>query len=153
MDLQMKLFSALAMFLLAAFSLAAFADNTDEAKRLFERYAAFESAFDSSIAALYADDAIIKNKRTYPTGQVREMTIPAPKYKLLIKAAMPLAKVKGDYNTYSDTTFTEQAPGVLIKATRFSVLKSYYSPISILVAPDATGHWLIREELSESKPF
>ncbi|MFZ2450269.1 MAG: hypothetical protein WAW36_07110 [Methylovulum miyakonense] len=149
----MKLFRVFAIFTLTMFSLSAFAGNTDEAKLLFERYAAFESAFNSSIVDLYADDAIIQNKRTYPTGQIRELNIPAPEYKNLIKSTMPLAKTRGDYSTYSEITFTEQATGVRIKAKRFSVLKKYYSPISILVAPDSSGHWLIREELSESQPF
>jgi hypothetical protein len=35
---------------------------------------------------------------------------------------------------------------------RFSQLKQYNSPISLLIAPDKNGKWLIREALSESQP-
>lgn len=130
-----------------------FAGPIDDAKVLFQRYTALEAAFDPTITDLYSDDAVISNTRTYPTGQVRVVTIPAPQYKALIRKVMPLARMKSDYSTYSETTFTLESNGIRIKAKRFSVLKKYESPISILVAPDKTGTWTIREELSESRPF
>lgn len=99
-----------------------------------------------------ADDATIENKRTYPDGQVRELVVPADRYKALIRQAMPLAKARGDTNSYSTVTFAEEGSGVRIRAIRFSNLKNYPSPISLLVAPDVDGKWLIREELSESRP-
>jgi hypothetical protein len=46
-----------------------------------------------------------------------------------------------------------EGDGVRIKADRFSELKKYHSPISILVKPTPDGVWLIYEELSESRPF
>ena len=61
------------------------------AKQLFERYIALGHVYDVSIADLYADDAVIKNKRTYPTGEVRELTMPAANYKTLIRQAMRTA--------------------------------------------------------------
>lgn len=80
----------------------------DNAKALFDRYVALEHAFDAAVADLYADDAVIKNKRTYPTGQVREMAIPAPRYKALLRSAMPLAKQAGDKSTYSDCKYSTE---------------------------------------------
>ena len=124
----------------------------DKAKQLFDRYVALEHAFDAKAADLYAEDAIIRNKRTYPTGQIREITIPAPEYKELIRAAMPLAKTRSDTNTYSDVRYVEESSRVRITATRYSNLKNYSSPISLLVGPSDGGDWLIYEELSESRP-
>jgi hypothetical protein len=128
------------------------AQATDEAKALFDRYVKLEQAFDPAAADLYADEAVIKNKRTYPNGQVRELTLPAAQYKSLIRQAMPLARARGDTNSYSEITFTKEGSGVRIRATRFSNLKKYSSPISLLVAPGADGGWLIHEEVSESRP-
>lgn len=105
------------------------------------------------MADLYADDALIRNKRFYPDGQVREITIPAPQYKQLLREVMPLAQARNDTSTYSKTTFKLEGMGVRIQAQRFSVMKQYTSPISLRVAPDASGRWLIREELSESRPL
>lgn len=138
---------------IGVFSGVALADPVEDAKDLFARYVALGTAFDPAVADLYADDALIRNKRTYLKGQVRELTMPAPQYKELIRGSMPLAKAKGDLSTYSETTFTEELAGVRIMAKRFSVLKKYYSPLSLLVAPDASGRWVIREEVSESLAF
>jgi hypothetical protein len=122
------------------------------ARQLFERYVALGHAYDPSLADLYADDALIRNKRTYPTGEIRELTMPAAKYKALIRSAMPLAKARGDRNTFSDVSYAAEGDRVRIRASRFSELKKYTSPISLLVGPSANGTWLIYEEVSESRP-
>ena len=124
----------------------------DDARALFDRYVALEKQFDPAVADLYADDAVIKTTRTYPDGQVRDITMPVLTYKGLIRSAMPVAKSRGDTSTYSRVTYTEEGPGVRIRALRFSNLKKYSSPLSLLVAPDTSGRWRIREELSETQP-
>ncbi len=65
---------------------------------------------------------------------------------------MPLAKERGDYSTYSDISFKLEGANVRVTATRFSVLKKYKSPLSLLVGPTPAGDWRILEELSESRP-
>ncbi|MRR58044.1 MAG: hypothetical protein EG824_07525 [Deltaproteobacteria bacterium] len=145
--LVIAFFSALLLF-----AGSSSATSIGDAKAFFDRYVQLENSFDPDVADLYAEDALIKNKRTYPTGQVRELTMPAHKYKTLIRQAMPPAKLRGDTNSYSEITFSKEGSMVRIHATRFSNLKKYSSPISLLVAPDNTGRWLIREEVSESRP-
>jgi hypothetical protein len=113
---------------------------------------ALEKAFDPAAADLYADEAVIQNKRKYPDGQVKTMSMPAPRYKALIRSAMPAAKARNDRSTYSDVRYSAEGAGVRITAQRFSELKKYTSPLSMLVKPDARGAWLIYEELSESQP-
>jgi hypothetical protein len=124
----------------------------DKAKALFKKYIDLEHAFDPAVADLYSDDAVIKNKRTYPTGQVREVTFPAPQYKELVRQAMPLAKKVGDTSTYSDCKYSAEAERVRVTCTRYSERKKYSSPVSLLVGPAPKGEWLIFEELSESQP-
>ena len=124
----------------------------DPARLLFEQYVALGHAYDASLADLYADDAFIKNKRTYPTGEVRELTMPAMKYKALIRQAMPLARARGDRSTFSDVRYAAEGSRVRIRASRFSELKQYASPVSLLVGPSSSGKWLIYEEVSESRP-
>ena len=142
---------ALVGMILAALA-ATHASSEDAARQLFEQYVALGHAYDPAIADLYADDAFIKNKRTYPTGEVRELTMPAGKYKALIRQAMPLAKARGDRNTFSDVSYAPEGSRVRIRASRFSELKKYTSPITLLVGPSANGQWLIYEEVSESRP-
>ena len=125
---------------------------TDAAKQLFGQYVALGHAYDPGVADLYADEAVIRNRRIYPTGDVREMTVPAPKYKTLIRQVMPLAKARGDRSTYSEVSYAAEGERVRIKASRYSELKNYASPLVLLVGPSASGKWLIYEELSESRP-
>lgn len=149
------MFSRYLMLLLLTVAVAsglASTDDLDKAKALFKQYIALETAYDPAMADLYVETAVIRNRRIYPTGQVRELTIPAVQYKSLIRAAMPLAKARGDYSTYSETSFTQEGQNVRIHAIRFSVLKQYSSPITILVGPVSSGAWAIFEEISESQP-
>jgi hypothetical protein len=136
----------------AASSIAADPEGIKAARTLFSKYVALEHAFDPAIADLYSDDALIRNKRTYPTGQVRELTLPAPQYKELLRKTMPLARGRGDTSEYSDCAYKPEARGVRIECQRYSNLKKYTSPISLLVGAGAQGQWLIIEELSESRP-
>ncbi len=127
-------------------------DATAKAKEFFERYVVLEKAFDPSQADLYSDEAKIQNIRTYPAGQKRNLTMPATEYKKLIRSAMPLAKARGDTSTYSDIKYILEGERVLITCSRFSELKKYSSPLSLLVGSDKDGKWLISEEISESQP-
>jgi hypothetical protein len=128
------------------------ADARAKAERLLERYIALEAAFDPAVADLYSDDAVIRNRRTYPTGEVREATVPAAQYKALIRQAIPLAKAQNDISRYSGCVYTAAGPRVRIACARFSTLKNYTSPITLLVGPGPDGAWLIFEESSESRP-
>lgn len=127
-------------------------DAVGKAKALFNRYVKLEHTYDAAAADLYSDNAVIRNKRTYPTGQVRELSIPVSKYKELIRTTMPLAKGLGDRNTYSSCEYKEVGKKVRITCSRFSERKQYASPLTLLVGPGPDGDWQIFEELSESRP-
>jgi hypothetical protein len=142
----------IALAVLLFISTGVMADSIKKAEAIFEKYERLEKDFNPAVADLYAENALIKNKRTYPTGQVRELTMPAQQYKQILRQAMPAAKLRGDYSNYTNVNFSVEGPGVRITADRFSVLKQYTSPISLLVAPNVNDEWLIQEEISESQP-
>lgn len=148
------------VLLAAAYSSAAFAQGgnasdpgrLESARALFDRYVALERSFDPAMADLYSVDALIRNRRTYPTGQARELTIPAPQYKELMRQAMPLARAQGDTNRYSDCAYSPEGERVWIRCARYSERKNYSSPMELLVGPGPAGRWLVFAELSESRP-
>src|SRR5687767_3530990 len=107
-----------ALCALLATALAVAQTPTGAAQKLFEQYVAMGQAYDPDLAELYADDAVIQNKRRFPSGEVRELNIPAPKYKALIRQVMPLAKARDDRSTYSDVTYGAEGNRVRIRATR-----------------------------------
>lgn len=140
-----------ASLLLVAFSTSAPALAQGNAEAVFAKYKSMERAFDPDVADLYCDSALIRNVRTYPDGQVRTLELPAPKYKQLIRSVMPVAQARGDANTYSNVTFSSEGAHTRINASRYSELKKYTSPISLLVGQCGDGFGIL-EEISQSKP-
>ncbi|WP_113962062.1 hypothetical protein [Roseimicrobium gellanilyticum] len=126
--------------------------SLDDARQCFDRYVALQAAFDPAVADLYSDDAKIQNTRVMPSGEKRVMTLPAPAYKGIIRQVMPVAKERGDTSKYSEVKYAKEGDKVRVTATRYSELKKYSSPLSLLVGPNKDGAWLIHEELSESRP-
>ena len=125
----------------------------ERAQALFEEYQSRAEAFDLRLVDLYDDGARIVNVRTYPGGAPdRALHLTGLQYKAKLLELMPRAKARGDYSTYSDVSYAAEGDRVRVRCTRFSVLKKYRSPYSILVGPDADGNWRIFEELSESRP-
>lgn len=146
------------VFLILLFGLLAGASDTraespvEKARDLFTRWSEKAGAFDASVADLYAADAKIENKRIYPEGTSRVTTVTGSNYQRMLRMAMPLAKVRGDTSTYSDVKYAEEGKNVRMTATRFSNLKKYSSPITLVVGPGPADAWVILEESSESKP-
>ncbi len=123
-----------------------------KAEKLFADYQGLADAYDPALADLYCDTAVIRNTRTYPTGQQRKLEIPASQYKALVRSAMPLAKARGDTNRYSNVAYQLEGANVRITATRYSALKHYDSPISLLVGACNGTAWAVLEEISASRP-
>lgn len=125
-------------------------DPIAKAKALFQRYVELEHAFDPAQADLYSDQARIVSKRIMPDGKVIPLTVPASRYKKLVRDGMPAARQKGDIANYTGDTYTLEKGKVRIHVVRYLALKKYSSPMSMLVGPDASGKWVIFEEESES---
>jgi len=126
-------------------------DSIAKAKALFQRYVELEHAFDPAQADLYSDMAVIRNKRIMPDGKVVPLTVPALRYKKVVRDGMAKARKDGDIANYTNDTYTLEKGGkVRIHVTRYLALRKYASPMSMLVGPDATGKWVIFEEESES---
>jgi hypothetical protein len=122
------------------------------ARTFFARFMEINHAFDPAVADFYADEARIVSVRKYPHGAERTLQMPGVEYKALLRSAMPLAKARGGTNTYADLSYQQQGARVWIRATRYSALKQYSSPYSLLVGPNASGTWLIYEEHSVTRP-
>jgi hypothetical protein len=126
-------------------------DSIAKAKAFFQRYVELEHAFDPAIADLYSDQAVIKNTQYMKDGKIFPRTIEVAKYKQTLRDYMKTkARQLGDISNYSNDTYTQEGNRVRIKVTRYSSIEKLASPVSLLVGPDATGRWLIYEELSES---
>jgi len=126
-------------------------DAITDALALFRDYEARSAGFDLALSDLYSDDALIKTKRVDSRG-VRELSFSGAKWKLMIRAAMPVARMRGDTNRFSDISARTAADAVVITVKRHSELKGYTSPLTLVVRRDGTGAWKIVEEESETRP-
>jgi len=143
----------LSAFALLIVSGATFAEQPQtQAKAVFDKYQSLEHSFDPALADLYCDSALIRNTRKYPDGRSRTIEIPAGKYKELIRASLPAARASGDYSTYSKVSYAPDGSNVRITATRYSVLKEYSSPMSLLVGSCGRSNWGVLEEIGQSQP-
>ena len=153
--LLLTLFAASAPFLSAHAAKPAetrVSPRETKARAVFDEYVRLGEAFDPALADLYADTAKISNRRIFPDGSAREMAMPAPSYKTLLRQVMPTAKERNDVSRYSDVRYTVEGDNVRITATRYSVMKDYSAPHTLLVGPDADGVWRVLEESGESRP-
>ncbi len=124
----------------------------EPAQGLFAQYQSLYQAFDPAVADMYCDEAVIQNQRTYPDGNQRTINLPAAAYRNLLRSVMPVAKAKGDVSAYTDVKYSAEGANVRIKAMRYSEMKRYESPFSLLVGQCADGKRGILEELSHSRP-
>ncbi len=122
------------------------------ARALFEQFVRLTEAFDPAVIDLYAETAKISNRRIFPDGTSREMSMPAPSYKTLLRQVLPVAKEQNDLDRYSEVRYTVEGDKVRITAKRYSVMKDYSAPHTLLVGPDTDGTWRILEESGESRP-
>jgi hypothetical protein len=125
-------------------------DPIAEALATFREYESRAARFDSSLADLYSDDALISTKRAGAAGD-RELSFKGDKWKTMIRLGMPLAKLRGDTNRFENVSARQVGGDVVITAQRYSVLKAYWSPFTLVLRkrPDA---WRIVEERSETRP-
>jgi hypothetical protein len=138
-------------------AVAAFVQATDAgieaAQQLFGRYVALAQAHDAGVAELYADDAVIKSRRKPPMGDAREVTVPAPEYKTLLRQQMVAGDAGGGRGTYSAVSYDGEGEFVRINAVWRGQPSQRATPISLLVGRSPSGRWLIYEETFETPPW
>ncbi len=128
-------------------------EKVKQAKKIFSQYVTLAEKFDPAVAELYSNTAKIQNTRIYPDGRRKVMSLDGKKYKVLIRIGMPLSKARGDTNKYTEVNYVKKDSKVTITATRYSNLKKYSSPLTLVVGADTDGKWRILQEISQSRPL
>ena len=145
-----KIYVALFLYMLTAGAAIA-GEKVKQAKKIFTQYVTLADKFDPAVTELYSNAAKIQNTRIYPDGRRRVMSLDGKKYKVLIRIGMPFSKARGDTNKYTEVNYVKKDSKVTITATRFSNLKKYSSPLTLVVGADTDGKWRILEEISQSR--
>jgi hypothetical protein len=128
------------------------ADGMSDVLAAFQQYVARSDKFDPSVADLYADNATITSKRIMPDGTTQTLSLSGSQWKALIEKAMPIAKHRGDRNTFRNVSATSQSNAVIVTADRYSHLKAYTSPFFQHWTRKRNGAWKISTEITETRP-
>ena len=132
--------------------LAAQASPATSAQELWDDYVELGTAFDPSLADLYANDAVIHLRRRYPDGRTRTIEMRGNEYQTLVRQAMPIARNRRDVDVYSTVKFENLGERTRITATRYGTLKRYKAPHELIVGSRGAAGWKILEETGESGP-
>jgi hypothetical protein len=117
----------------------------------FKQYEALGHAYDSSVAGVYADDAVIRTERKSPIGIKQTLEMSGAKWKEMIIDSMDLAKKRGDKSIFSNVTVVIDGNRAKIKAIRFSQLKCYIdNKYFMQVEENDDGSFQVIEEFSTS---
>ena len=118
------------------------------AKALFQRYMTLSENFDTAVADLYRDDARIIAFRKDRFGGERRLQLSGSRVQIAgPKDHAACAAWRDDRSRFSEITYTAEGAMIRIRAQRYSLLKGYASPYSMLVGSDAQGQWRIHEEV------
>ena len=134
----------------AARSLAQDSPAPQSAEQFFDRFVALGRAYDPAVADLYADDATIQSVRRNADNTFRTLRFIGEPYKRLIRSAMPLARQRGDRDSYSNVSVSAEGLRARIRCTRYNELKRYASPYELVLERSGDA-WQIVEEYSESR--
>jgi ketosteroid isomerase-like protein len=121
------------------------------AAEFFQKLVAMGKNFDPAIIDLYADEAVVQLTRRDADGRPQTIYLIKERLRELLEVGLPIAKEKNDVSVFSKVTYVPEGDRVRIRANRYSRLKKYSSPYSLLVGKDSSGMWLIYEETIESR--
>lgn len=148
---MLRMFIVVCTAFLTISSQGAESESIKQAQRVFDAYVVLGDTFDPKAVDLYSDAARIQMKIVSADGSVRELAIPTAQFKKIVREAMPVARDRGDTNTFSEVKYSVEGNAVRITMKRYSVMNKYTVPHSMLVAQGESGEWKIVEELSELK--
>jgi len=117
----------------------------EEAIDFLQKFVQLEENLDPAMFALYMPTSKIIIKREYPFGEERILEMSGEQYINLGKAALPLARARGDRNEYSDLS-------ILLKMKRYSFIKQETYDHELTIRKDVNGIIKIIEERGQSNP-
>jgi ketosteroid isomerase-like protein len=117
---------------------------------MFDKYKTYEAKFDSALADLYSDDAVVGIFWTDENKKPMQMILKGSAYKEMIRNGVEKAAEKKDKIEYADVTYESVSDGILISGKKTSKLRGESTNFKIFMRPRPDGQWLIEEEKLET---
>lgn len=142
----------LLLLLIIIFSgLGVLASEKQDALSFFNSYVQASNSYSSALLNMYSDNAKITRQVVKPDGTLVNVPFSITDYKKQLRLSSKIAKIKGYKNYYSNINVTKVANGYKIDALRKPSLSDYKLKASMVVQKQASGNWLIVEELMQTK--
>ncbi|UCH47086.1 MAG: hypothetical protein JSU95_13450 [Betaproteobacteria bacterium] len=134
------------MLALLAIASVAHAADKDDVHEFFDNLVERTNAFDAGVANLYSPDARII--AVVDGGDIVEIS--GSQLKQIANQVMPIAKKRGDTNTYKKVKVSPHGEGFRVTGVRFSAAKCVTDPNYHLDVVRHDKSWLVIEEYGET---
>ena len=141
----------LIIFAFFALPLSVFADDKKEALDFFNNYVESANNYSPTVAEMYSPNAKIIRQVVKPDGTTANATTDTATYIKQMKIGQAGAKLRKYKNYYSDITVTPVSNGYKVSSLRQPSGETYKLKAYMVLQKQASGKWLIVEELMQTK--
>lgn len=131
--------------------LAVFADEKQEALEFFNSYVEGANSYSPTIAEMYSPNAKIIRQVVKPDGTTVNVYTNTATYVKQMKIGQAGAKLRKYKNNYSNITVSPVENGFKVSSLRQPSGETYKLKAYMVVQKQASGKWLIVEELMQTK--
>lgn len=149
------IFSIILAFCFSVLPGVAIGSEADKATAadFFNEYVELSNNYDTRVADLYSDDAVIRSYRIYPNDITRALEMTIVQWRRLITEGMRVAKEQEAKKIFKNIEITINGSTARIKADRYSNRKCYTDTGFFMVLErQPNDKYLIIEEYSEIYP-
>lgn len=132
-------------------SLAAFADDKQEALKFFNNYVNAANNYSDTITGMYSPKAKIIREVVKPDGTLVDVDTDTATYMTQLRLSRATAKIRKYKNTYRNITATRVAKGYKVSAERQPTGETYWLKTYQILHKQPNGKWIIVEEMMQTK--
>jgi hypothetical protein len=122
-----------------------------QAREFFATYVRLDQQRDLAILDLYADTAIVIDRRPSPNGQMNDLKIPIVAFRPMLRGLFTVAKAANDLpSIYSGEKEFIEGDGIRIETDCYSQSEEFQRHLSIFILPAEADSWRIEELIVES---
>ena len=148
-NLLKTLFTTLCIITLG---LSVYADNTEDAKKFFNKYISAANSYSDEVPNLYSSNAKIIRQVVKPDGSLVNVPFTIEQYRKQLKISSSVAKMRNYKNKYSNIKVTKiDEKTFKIDSYRQASTGGDKLKVSTTVQKQPNGNWLIIRELMQTK--
>ena len=132
-------------------TLAAFADNKQEAINFFKSYVNAANTYSEKIPDMYSPNAKIIREVVKPDGTLVDVNTDTATYMKQLRLNRSIAKVRKYTNTYRNISAISVTKGYKVSAERQPKGETYWLKTYQIVQKQPDGKWKIIEEMMQTK--